>query len=364
LTAAGAEPDAADKDEFAMPCPLYCIGVDASTDYLDVDGLPGQTRRRFANTSESHAELAALLNALRADSHDVLVVLEASGGCERGLHRTLVAAGVPAAIVNPQQVRDFARSQGLRAKTDRVDAQAIRRFGEVTRPRPTPLPEPVRAELIEVLGYRDQIVAEITARTLQRAHLRSTFLVRRADAALTALRQEAEVLARLIEAVVASDPELSRRAELLSSVKGVGPLVAAALVAYMPELGTLNERQVASLAGLAPFACDSGRMRGGRAIAGGRPKVRRALFHVARVGLRCNPVLKALYERLTARGKPGKVALVACMRKAVVILNALLKTGQPWDPDHATKKKNAKKAATAARQTRPADIAAECAVSA
>jgi transposase len=115
--------------------------------------------------------------------------MEASGGCERGLHRALVEAGVPAAIVNPQQVREFARSQGLRAKTDRVDARAIRRFGEVSRPRPTPLPEPVRAELIELLGYRDQIVAEITARTLQRGHLRSAFLLRRADAALERLRR-------------------------------------------------------------------------------------------------------------------------------------------------------------------------------
>jgi transposase len=328
-----------------MPCQSSYIGVDASSDYLDLDGLPDQSRRRVSNTPESHAALAALLSGRRGDDHDVVVVLEASGGCERGLHRVLVEAGVPAAIVNPQQVREFARSQGLRAKTDRVDARAIRMFGEVRRPRPTPLPDPVRAELIEVLGYRNQIVAEITARTLQRGHLSSTFLIKQADAALERLRRESEMLAQLIEATVASDRKLSQRADVLISFKGVGPLVAAELVADMPELGTLNERQAASLAGVAPFACDSGRMRGGRAIAGGRPKVRRALFHVARVGLRCNPVLKTLYERLTARGKPGKVALVACMRKAVVILNAMLKSGQHWDPDYETMKKTAKEAA-------------------
>jgi transposase len=365
LIAAGREPDAADKDEFAMPCQSYRIGVDASSDYLDTDGLPGQSHRRFANTLETHTALAALLSGHIGDGHDVLVVMEASGGCERGLHRALVEAGVPAAIVNPQQVREFARSQGLRAKTDRVDARAIRRFGEVSRPRPTPLPEPVRAELIELLGYRDQIVAEITARTLQRGHLRSAFLLRRADAALERLRQEPEMLARLIEATVAGDAELSRRAGLLTSFKGAGPLVAAELVAHMPELGTLNERQAASLAGLAPFACDSGTLRGVREIAGGRPKVRRALFHVARVGLRWNPALKALYERLTARGKPGKVALVACMRKAVVILNAMLKSGQPWDPDYEAKKEEARKAAKAARhQPGPADGVMEGAVAA
>jgi transposase len=328
-----------------MPCQSSYIGVDASSDYLDFDGLPGQSRRRMSNTPESHAAVAALLIGSRGDDHDAVVVLEASGGCERGLHRVLVEAGVPAAIVNPQQVREFARSQGLRAKTDRVDARAVRMFGAVRRPRPTPLPEPVRAELIELLNYRDQIVAEITARTLQRGHLTSAFLIKRADAALERLRRESGMLARLIAATVASDPKLSQRAEVLTSFTGVGPLVAAELVADMPELGTLNERQAASLAGVAPFACDSGRMRGVREIAGGRPKVRRALFHVARVGLRWNPVLKALYERLTARGKPGKVALVACMRKAVVILNALLKSGQHWDPDYQTTKKAAQKAA-------------------
>src|SRR3954471_8542561 len=160
-----------------MPCQSSYIGVDASSDYLDLDGLPGQSRRRVSNTPESHAALAALLSERPGDDRDVVVVLEASGGCDRGLHRVLAEAGVPAAIVNPQQVREFARSQGLRAKTDRVEAQAIRRFGAVSRPPPPPLP--ARAELIELLGSRDQIVAEITARTLQRGHLRSAFLLRR-----------------------------------------------------------------------------------------------------------------------------------------------------------------------------------------
>src|SRR4051812_42838348 len=176
-------PKSSPKSEMRLPCA-----------YLDFDGLPGQSRRRVSNTQESHAALAALLSGSRGDDRDVVVVLEASGGCERGLHRVLVEAGVPAAIVNPQQVREFARSQGLRAKTDRVDARAIRLFGEVRRPRPTPLPEPVRAELIELLGYRNQIVAEITARTLQRGHLTSAFLIKQADAARERLRRESGML--------------------------------------------------------------------------------------------------------------------------------------------------------------------------
>src|SRR3954447_13561979 len=233
-----------------MPCESSYIGVDASSAYLDFDGLPGQSRRRVSNTQESHAALAALLSGSRGDDRDVVVVLEASGGCERGLHRVLVEAGVPAAIVNPQQVREFARSQGLRAKTDRVDARAVRMFGEVRRPRPTPLPEPVRAELIELLGYRNQIVAEITARTLQRGHLTSAFLIKRADAALERLGRASGMLAQLSAATVARDAKFSQRAGVLPSFTGVGPLVAAELVADMPELGTLNERQAASLAGV------------------------------------------------------------------------------------------------------------------
>ena len=334
-----------------MPCQSYCIGVDASTDYLDTHGLPGSSRRRLANTPGSYAEMVALLSSPRADGHDVLVVVEASGGCERDMHHALTEAGVPVAIVNPKRVRDFARSRGDLAKTDRVDARTLQAFGAVNQPRPTPVAEPARAKLIELIGYREQVIAEITARTLQRRHLRDALMIERADAALEKLRAEAEELTGLIdEAAMAQDARLSRRAGTLRGFKGVGPLVAAELVAFMPELGSLNERQVASLAGLAPFACDSGKMRGERHIDGGRARVRHALFHVARVGLRCNPVLRAFYDRLRKRGKPGMVALVACMRKALVILNAMLRTGQPWDPDYQTKKQDAKKAAKAARR--------------
>jgi transposase len=340
-----------------MPCPVHHIGIDVSTAHLDTHGLPGRgTRRRLPNTPESHAELAAILSAVRAGGGDVLVVLEASGGCERALHHALVQAGVPAAIVNPKRVRDFARSNGWLAKTDRVDARVLKAFGESNRPRPTPIPEPVRADLIELLDYRAQVMAEVLARSQQLDHYHSEAMREHAGAALAALRAQVDSLAVDIEMTVHGDAELNRRAELLRSFKGVGPLTSADLVAHMPELGTLTEKQIASLAGLAPFACDSGTLRGVRRIYGGRAKVRRALFTVARVGLRWNPALKALYERLTARGKPGKVALVACMRKALVILNAMLKSGQPWDPGFETKKDAARKAAKAARrQTGPAE---------
>ncbi len=267
-----------------MPCQVHRIGVDVSTAHLDTHGLPGRSdRRRLPNTPESHAELAAMLSALRTGGDDVLVVMEASGGCERGLHHALVHAGVPAAIVNPKRVRDFARSKGWLAKTDRVDAKVLQVFSETNRPRPTSLVEPVRAELLD---YRAQVMAEILARSQQFEHYRSEAMREHAGAALEALRAELDRLAADIETTLQGDAELSRRSGLLRGFKGVGPLTSADLVAFLPELGTLTEKQIASLAGLAPFACDSGTLRGVRRIHGGWAKVRRALFHVARVGLR------------------------------------------------------------------------------
>jgi transposase len=208
---------------------------------------------------------------------------------------------------------------------------------------------------MELLDYRTQVLA----RSQQLEHYRSEAMREHAGAALKA---QVDSLAVDIEMTVHGDAELSRRAELLRSFKGVGPLISADLVAFLPELGTLTEKQIASLAGLAPFARDSGTLRGVRRIHGGRAKVRRALFHAARVGLRWNPALKALYDRLIGRGKPGKVALVACMRKALVILNAILKTGEPWDPDFEAKKEEARKAVRAARrETSPANAEPACA---
>ncbi len=172
-----------------MPCQVHHIGVDVSTAHLDTHGLPGRgVRRRLPNSPESHAELAAMLSALRQGGDDVLVVMEASGGCERTLHHALVEAGVPTAIVNPKRVRDFARSNGWLAKTDRVDAKVLKAFGETNRPRPTPVPEPVRAELMELLDYRTQVMAEVLARSQQLEHYRSEAMREHAGAALAALK--------------------------------------------------------------------------------------------------------------------------------------------------------------------------------
>jgi transposase len=319
-----------------MACQVHYIGIDVSTAFLDTFNLPGKpgAHRRLPNTPASHAELAAALTGLCGDGSGVLAVMEASGGCERALHHALAGAGVPAAVVNPKRVRDFARSHGWLAKTDRVDARVLHEFGRSHQPRPTALSNPVLADLKEMIAYRDQVVAEITARSLQRRHLHSPVMIERAEAALKLLRQEAETLAVQIDMMMYTDEDQGRRADLMRSVIGVGPQTAAVLVGHMPELGTLSDGEVASLAGLAPFARDSGTLRGVRTIYGGRGRVRQALFHAARVAIRWNPVLKAFYDRLRERGKPGKVALVACMRKLLVILNALIRTGRDWDPGH------------------------------
>lgn len=310
----------------------YVVGIDVSKDTLDCAGLPTPPRTPLANAAAGHTRILSQLLPLLQAGHAVLVVLEATGGFERALHARLTAAGVPCAIVNPKRVRDFARSKGWLAKTDRLDARMLQAFGAANRPRPTPLPSPARSALAERLAYREQVQAEIAARRQQLRGLTDARLRARAAQALEGLAQENREITEEITASVTTEAEFQERAALLRSFCGVGALTAAMLLAWLPELGQLSGKRVASLAGLAPFACDSGTLRGHRRIYGGRAKVRRALFHIARAGLRHNPVLKAFYQRLAAKGKPGKLALTACMHKALLILNAMLKTNTPWSP--------------------------------
>ena len=214
----------------------------------------------------------------------------------------------------------------------------LARYGLTEDPRTTPLPEPERRELRELLAFRDQILAEIATRTQQLAGYRSPALRRRAEEDLRRLRQERDSLAREIAQTLARTPTLAAQARQLRSVPGVGPLVAAALLADLPELGQRDGKTIASLAGLAPFAQDSGTQSGRRTIQGGRPKVRSSLYMAALVGRRRNPVLQAFYDRLVAAGKSGKLALTACRRKLLVILNALIRTDTFWQPDHQPSK--------------------------
>ena len=303
------------------------VGLDVSKAWLDGYWSGSGRRLRVSN------DAAGIRLLIDAAGHDpaCLVVMEASGGYERIAHRELVAQGVLAAIVNPKRVRDFARGMGLEAKTDRVDAQVIARYGAICRPAPTARPDPARAELGETLACRRQLIDEITVRRQQLEHLHSPAMRARVTKALAFLRQEEKELAKLLRQQIQADEALAADFALLTSMPGCGPILAATLLADMPELGALDRRQIASLAGLAPVAKDSGRRENRRVIKGGRGQVRRALYMAAVASLRIKASpLKARYHQLIARGKPPKLALTALMRQMLVTLNAMLKARQAW----------------------------------
>jgi transposase len=301
------------------------IGVDICKTYLDVGSTTG-TPVRAANDAD---ERAALARRLKSDNVRGVIV-EATGGLERALVQALEAEGVPAAIVNPARVRKFAEGTGQLAKTDRIDAVILARFGAYMQPAPTLLADAPRQQLRDLIAYRSQITREITARSAQIRFYAAPGLLERAKAAIEALRCERKALEREIEALIKSQDAMRALHRRLVTVPGIGLIGAATLIAELPELGRLSRRQIAALAGVAPFPNESGDRRGYRAIRGGREEVRQALFNCARVAIQHNPVAKPFYERLRARGKAHKVALVATMRKLLTILNAMLKTSTDW----------------------------------
>ncbi|HYC03271.1 MAG TPA: IS110 family transposase [Azospirillaceae bacterium] len=315
--------------------PAYIVGIDVSKDALDLHILttapagaaPQPTASRLPN---SHKGCAALLRRLRQLPGPALVVAEASGDYERLMLDALERAAVPHALVNPGRVRDFARASGQLAKTDRLDAAVIARFAAVTRPRPRTAPSPARRRLRELLAYDGQLAAELASGVQRLRGFQDPGLRARAEARLAGLRRERAELAAEIAAQVGSEAELAVPAALMRSVPGVGPWVAAMALAHLPELGGLSDKAVASLCGLAPFARDSGLLRGRRMIRGGRAPLRRALYLAALTAIRREGPLKAFYDRLRQRGKPAKVALAACMRKIATILNAIVRDQTPF----------------------------------
>jgi transposase len=304
------------------------IGIDVSKLRLDVYCL--EDGRQLAVDNHA-AGIVTLVGQLGLGAGDLLV-MEASGGYERTAHRLLSERGMAVAVVNAARVRDFARASGRLAKTDRVDAAVIARYGAFARPAPTPLANGARQILAELLAYRRQLTAEITARSQQLGHLATLALRQRAEAALERLRAERREISRLIGQTIAGDRDLAATATLLQSMPGVGPMLVATLLAQLPELGTLDRRQIASLVGVAPIAKDSGSRQGRRAIRGGRGVVRAPLYMAALVASRSNPRLRAVYQRLLANAKPPKLALVVLMRKMLITLNAMLRSATPWRP--------------------------------
>lgn len=299
-------------------------GVDVSKEHLDV-ALRGERVFRLENTAEG---VAALLSRLPSEC---VVVLEATGGYERLAAATLAAAQVGVAVVNPRQVRRFAQALGKLAKTDRVDAEVLLAFAHAVEPRPQVLPSETEAELKEMLSRRSQLLEMRTQEMNRRARAKGK--VRRSvEEHLEWLEKRLRILDSDLDSEIRSSPLWREKEDLLRSVPGVGPQVARAILALLPELGHLDEKQIASLVGLAPHAWDSGQYRGKRAIWGGRAEIRSVLYMAALVASRYNPVLKEFYQRLLGRGKAKKVALVAVMRKLLVILNAMARSGQHWSP--------------------------------
>jgi transposase len=307
------------------PAPVT-VGLDVAKAHLDVAVRPTGVQWRAPNDA---AGVAALVDRL-APLAPALVVLEATGGLERLAAAALAAAGLPVAVVNPRQVRDFARAVGRLAKTDRIDAEVLAHFAEAVRPQPRPLPDAQARALEALLGRRRQLLEMLTT---ERNRLGSC-----ADAAVRKdLRDHVGWLERRLgraekelRAAVEASPVWREKEDLLRGIPGIGPVASRTLLAALPELGALTGRQAAALAGLAPYADDSGRRRGARRVAGGRSEVRAVLYMAALAARRCNPALRAFADRLAGRGKAAKAVLVAVARKLLVIANAVLRSKRPW----------------------------------
>jgi transposase len=302
------------------------IGIDVSKDRLDVCRRPSGTAFAVARDGEGLAALIERLQGARPE----LIVLEATGGFEQVVAAGLAGAGLPVVVVNPRQIRDFARSMGRLAKTDRIDAEVIALFAERVRPELRPLPDAAARELDELVTRRRQVIEMIVAEGNRARRLASRRLKKRIDRHLEVLQKELTEIERELDDTIRRSPIWRETEDLLKSVPGIGNATARTLLAELPELGTLGRRQIAALAGVAPFNRDSGTFRGRRMIGGGRAGVRATLYMAALVASRHNPVIAAFYQRLLAAGKPKKTALVACMRKLLTILNAILRHRTPW----------------------------------
>lgn len=302
------------------------VGIDVSKDRLDVHVQPSGEAFAVARQGDGLDQLVERLRALPA----ALVVLEATGGYETIVAAALAAAALPLVVVNPRQIRDFARAAGRLAKTDRLDAQIIARFAEAMRPEPRPVPDAAAQVLGELVARRRQIVEMIGAENNRRRHLTHKRVLRGMARILAELQAQLSEIEREIDDSVRGTPTWRDKEDLLKTVPGIGSTIARTLIAELPELGSLDRRKIASLAGLAPFNRDSGTLRGRRAIAGGRSTVRAALYMAVMVAIRHKLPLAQTYNHLRQAGKAPKAAITACMRKLITILNAILRDQKPW----------------------------------
>jgi transposase len=304
--------------------PSAFVGIDVSKHRLDV--FCGERRLSVVYTPVGVAELIRFITA----GPVTLIVVEATGGLETALIDALAAAGLPIALVNPARVRHFARAAGILAKTDAIDAAVLARFAREMRPPPMTPTTPAERELGELVARRRQLVGMRTSENNRLGQASCASIKNSLRAVLRLLDRQIVALDQALDRLVAVCPAWDQRAQLLRSVPGVGPVVSRTLLAELPELGRLNRKQIAALVGVAPFNHDSGASRGNRAIWGGRASIRSSLYMAALVATARNPTIRSFYQRLREVGKPAKVALTACMRKLLTILNAIAATNTPW----------------------------------
>ena len=302
------------------------VGIDVSKERLDVHVRPSGQAFAIARDGKGLEQLVSDLRALAS----ALIVLEATGGFELTVAAALAGAGLPLAIVNPRQIRDFARATGRLAKTDALDAQIIALFAERIRPEPRPLADTDSQTVAELVARRRQVIEMIGMESNRLHQARDLRVQRTIKATLKTLEAQLAHLDREINDAVKGSPAWRAADDLLTSVPGVGNITSFTLIADLPELGQLDRRRIAALVGVAPINRDSGQMRGRRMIAGGRTDVRNALYMAALSAIRWNPVISEHYQSLVERGRPKKVALVACMRRLLGILNAIIWTKTPW----------------------------------
>ena len=305
---------------------IITVGIDVSKDRLDIAVRPSGEAFVVERNAAGLERLAARLRELAPH----IVALEATGGFETIAAAALAAVELPVVVVNPVQIRAFAKAIGQRAKTDPIDAAVIAHFAEATRPEPRPLPDEATRLLADLMARRRQIIEMIGAERQRERRVTIPRLCKSIARLIKALEKELTSLDADIDDTVRGSPAWRDKEDLLASVPGIGPVIARTLLAELPELGRLGRRQIAALAGLAPFTRQSGQWRGKSFIGGGRTVVRTALFLGAMVAMRHNPVLKVFFDRLVAAGKPKMVALIALARKLLTILNAILRDKRPW----------------------------------
>ena len=310
------------------------VGIDISKKWLDVAVIPSQVSGRFTNDAAGISSILELLVPL----HPERIVVEATGGFEKEVVSPLLVSNLAVAVVNPRQTRSFARGLGKLAKTDQIDAQLLARFAEVVCPPVRPLVDEQSQQLAGLLGRRRQLL-ELSSKERNRLPGSQKLAKVSIQAVLEVLSQQIQQVDQQIDDLIQSSDSWKAKTDLLQSVPGIGPIVSSSLIGLLPELGTLPAPTITALVGLAPYNRDSGSMKGKRIIWGGRKSVRDILSMAALVASRHNPILRAFYQKLCAAGKPKKVALVACMRKLLLILNSMLKHHQTWNEKHDSKLK-------------------------